>query len=67
MNQPIGIIAVIIGAVLLGFGYHYSQAPLDQVAETLTGRYTNHTMWYVMGGVALMASGGLLAMFGRRV
>ena len=66
-SRSVGIAALILGAVLLGFAYHFSQAPLDQISNTLTGRYTDNTMWYVIAGVVAVVSGGVLTVFGRRI
>ncbi len=66
-TQLIGIIALAVGAVLLYFGYNASQAPIDQISNTLTGRYTDNTMWYVVGGVALVVTGIGVTLFGRRI
>ena len=67
MNTTIlGVAVLVIGAVLLGFGYHFSQAPVDQISNSLTGRFTDNTMWYIAVGVAMMIGGGLLAASGKR-
>ncbi len=55
-----------VGVVLLFFAYQASQAPLEQVAETLTGRYTDSTMFYAIFGVAALVVGALLALRGGR-
>ena len=65
-NQIAGVVALTLGAVLLGFAYHASNAPIDQISNTLTGRYTDRTMWYMAIGIAAVVGGGLLAFFGRR-
>jgi len=55
-----GAVVLVLGVVLLGFAWHASQAPLDQVANALTGRFTNETMWYCMvGWPPWSAAGGL--------
>jgi drug/metabolite transporter (DMT)-like permease len=66
MNQILGVAALALGAVLLGFAYHSSNAPIDQLSNTLTGRYTDQTMWYLGLGVVAAVGGGLLAVFGKR-
>lgn len=66
-TQLIGIIVLAVGAVLLCFGYNASQAPIDQISNSLTGRYTDNTMWYVIAGVAMVATGFGVALFGRRI
>jgi drug/metabolite transporter (DMT)-like permease len=65
--QMLGVVVFAVGAVLLGFAYHASNAPLDQLSNTLTGRFTNQTMWYFVLGAAAALGGALLALFGKRI
>jgi len=66
MTQILGAVALVIGLVLLGFAYQASNAPMEQVSDALTGRYTNQTMWYLIVGIAAALGGVLLVAFGRR-
>jgi uncharacterized membrane protein len=66
MTRIIGIALIALGAVLLYFGYNASQAPVEQLSETLTGRFTDRTMLYLVGGGVAAVLGLLLAVFGRR-
>ena len=43
MTQILGGVALVIGLVLLGFAYHASNAPMDQVSDALTGNATRRT------------------------
>jgi drug/metabolite transporter (DMT)-like permease len=65
MTQILGAVALVIGLVLLGFAYHASNAPMEQVSEAITGQYTNQTMWYLILGIAAAVGGVLLVAFGR--
>jgi drug/metabolite transporter (DMT)-like permease len=65
--QILGVVALAVGAVLLGFAYHASNAPLDRLTDTLTGRYSDQTMWYIVLGAAAAIGGSLLAVFGKRI
>jgi len=57
----IGLVVLAVGAVLLFFAWRASQAPMDQMSEALTGRFTGNTMWYLLGGVVgVVAGAGLL-------
>ncbi len=68
MNMGIlGIAVLVLGAVLLGFGYHFSETPVDQISNALTGRYTDNTMWYIIVGIALMIGGGVLTVASKRI
>jgi drug/metabolite transporter (DMT)-like permease len=63
--QILGVAVLAVGVVLLGFGYHASNAPMDQLSNTLTGRFTDQTMWYFGLGAAATIGGALLALFGK--
>jgi drug/metabolite transporter (DMT)-like permease len=63
--QILGAVVCVVGVVLLGFGYHASNAPLDQLSNTLTGRFSNQTMWYFGLGAAAAVGGAPLALFGK--
>jgi drug/metabolite transporter (DMT)-like permease len=66
-SQILGIVFAVIGAILVGFAYHASNAPLDQLSNTLTGRFTDRTMWYFVVGVGAALGGALIALFGKRL
>jgi len=65
-TQIIGIVVLVVGVVLLGFGINAAHAPLDRLSETFTGRYTHQTMLYLVIGAVAVVGGGLLAFAGRR-
>ena len=66
MSQMVGLVALVLGAVLLSIAYHSANAPIDRLSDTLTGHYTNPTTWYLTLGIAAVVGGGLLAFFGKR-
>ena len=57
----IGIAVLIVGVVWLAFGLHATDAPLERLSETFTGRYTGETQWALIGGAAVAAIGAALA------
>jgi drug/metabolite transporter (DMT)-like permease len=65
-SRIVGIVVAVAGIALLVVGLNSSQAPVDQVTETLTGRYTHSTMVYLIVGIVAIVGGGLLAFSGRR-
>jgi hypothetical protein len=65
-NRIIGIVILAVGIVLVIFGLNASQAPLDQVSQTVTGRFTQTTMMYLIIGIIAIVGGGLLALSVRR-
>lgn len=64
-TRILGAAILVAGLVLLGFAWNASEAPVEQVSETLTGSYTDETMWYWVVGALAAAGGTLLAVFGR--
>jgi len=66
MNRIIGLVVFAVGVVLLVFAYDSSNAPLEELSNTITGRYSDETMWYFVIGIAAAVGGGLLAAFGSR-
>lgn len=59
-NKFLGVVLLVIGAILLFFGYNASQSLGEQLTETLTGKFTDDTMWYIMAGSASVVVGALL-------
>lgn len=57
-SSIIGAVAVAIGLALLVFARRASNAPVDQVSEALTGRFTGTTTWNLTGGASAVAVGG---------
>lgn len=53
----LGIGLLVLGVVLLGFGYNATQSIGEQLSETLTGRFTDETMLYFIGGGILVVVG----------
>lgn len=52
-NKIIGLVLLVVGIILLYFGYQSSQGLDDQISEAFTGNFTDTTIWYyVLGGVA---------------
>lgn len=63
-TRIMGFVVLAVGATLLFFAWRASNAPVDQVSEALTGRFTGTTMWYLVGGVIGVAAGGALLLRG---
>lgn len=59
-NQIIGIVLLVVGGILLFTGWQASESLGEQAHETLTGRFTDSTMWYLVGGAAASVGGLLL-------
>lgn len=65
-NLLIGAVLLIVGAVLLYFGYTASQSLGEQVHETFTGRFTDSTTWYFVIGAAAAIGGVVFLIPGLR-
>ena len=64
-NKVMGIVLLVIGLILLYFGWQSSQSVGDQITETFTGRFTDGTMWFLIIGAAAAVGGVLLAVIKR--
>lgn len=55
-NKLIGLVLLVVGIILLYFGYQSSQGLDDQISEAVTGNFTDSTIWYyLLGGVSSVA------------
>ena len=59
-SNILGLVALALGAVLLFFAWRASNAPVEQMSEALTGRYTGNTTWFIVGGVVGVVAGAAL-------
>ena len=66
-KQLLGLILLVVGAILLYFGWQSTQSVGDQLTEAMTGRFTDGTMWLLIGGaIASVAGAFLFYPLGRR-
>lgn len=65
-QQLIGIVLLVLGLLLLFFGYRASQGLEDQVSEALTGNYTDATMFYWIAGGVSAVVGLVMLLFGKK-
>ena len=68
MSPPriLGIVLLVVGVTLLIIGMNASHSVSDQVSHTFTGRFTQATTWYIVGGIASALLGVLLMLSGVR-
>ncbi len=66
LTRIVGLVLVVAGVVLLVIGHNASQSAVDQLSRTFLGRYTNETVWYIVGGAAAIVAGALLALLSCR-
>lgn len=60
-EKLVGLILLVVGLILLYFGWQSSQSMGDQISETVTGRFTDETTWFLVGGAAATVAGIFLA------
>jgi hypothetical protein len=65
-QRILGVVLLVAGVVLLVLGMNASHSVADQVSNTFTGRFTQATTWYILGGGAAALFGLLLVLFGGR-
>ena len=65
-NKSLGLVLLVIGAILLYFGLTATDSLVEQGVEAVTGRYTDNTMWYLIGGGIAAAAGLGLLVFGKK-
>jgi len=62
-QKLIGVVLFVVGLVLLYFGWQSSETFGEQLKEGVTGRFTDKTMWYLIGGIAAAVGGAFLLLF----
>jgi hypothetical protein len=66
-TRIVGVILLVAGVVLIVVGVVASRSLADNLSTLFTGRLTQNTTWYIVGGIASAIVGLVLAMgvFGR--
>lgn len=65
-SLAVGVAFVVVGGLLLLVGLNAASAPLEQVAEALTGRYSDRTRLDLLAGSAILAAGAVLSLVSLR-
>lgn len=65
-QRILGVVLLIVGVILLIVGVNSSHSIADQVSNTFTGRFTQATTWYIIGGIILALIGLLSLLAGFR-
>jgi divalent metal cation (Fe/Co/Zn/Cd) transporter len=63
-QRIVGIVMLIVGVAVLIVGVNASHSTADQLSNTFNGRYTDHTVWYMIGGGAAALFGLLVVLSG---
>jgi hypothetical protein len=65
-QRILGLVLLVVGVALLIVGMNSSHSLADHMSNTFTGRFTQTTTWYIIGGIASGVFGLLLVMVGAR-
>jgi hypothetical protein len=66
MKLVLGIVLFALGGVLLYFGINATDAPMEQFGKELTGKYSDNTQAYLIGGAVAAVAGLAMILFGRK-
>ena len=53
IKRIIGVVLLVVGIVLIVMGVTASRSLADSVSRFFTGHFTQNTLWYIFGGIAL--------------
>ena len=65
-RRMFGIVLLLVGVGLLIVGMNASHSVADRVSNTFTGRFTDGTTWYIVGGIAVALLGLFMALVAGR-
>jgi uncharacterized membrane protein YidH (DUF202 family) len=58
LRRILALVVLAVGIVLLVYGIDSTDSMAEKIVEGTTGRYTDETMWYIIGGIAMIIAGG---------
>jgi hypothetical protein len=62
----VGIVLIVLGAVLFFVGLNATDSVADRMSNFFTGKFTEKTVWYMIGGAVTAGVGVSLLAFGGR-
>lgn len=65
-KKLIGVVLLLVGGVLLYFGYTAAQSLGSQLRETFSGSMSDRAMLYYLGGAVCAGAGMYLVFFSRK-
>lgn len=66
MQKVIGLVLLAVGVVLLVLGISAADSLSSDISRFFTGEPTNRAIWLLIGGVAAIVGGGVLAAMSGR-
>lgn len=66
ISKLLGLVLLVGGVIALYFGFNATESLGEQVVEGVTGKYTDDTMMYLIGGGIAAAAGLALLIFGKK-
>jgi len=60
ITRVLGVVLLVAGVVLIIIGVVASRSLADSLSTVFRGRLTQHTLWYIFGGIASAVVGLLL-------
>lgn len=66
MNRAIGLALAAVGIILVILGASSADSFASDVSRFFTGEPTDRAMWLLVGGVAAIVAGGVMAALPRR-
>lgn len=65
MNKPVSVALLVVGIVLLVYGFNASQSVSSDVSRAITGNPTDRSVWFLVGGGVAAVLGLFGLMSGR--
>lgn len=67
MRNPLGIVLLLVGVVLLVLGFAASESLASSFSKFFTGEPTDRAIWLILGGVVSLGLGAAFSWRGSRV
>ena len=65
-RRIVGMALIVVGIVLVVIGLNSTDSVADKVHEAFTGRYTQKTLTWILGGVGTSVVGAVVALLPAR-
>ena len=62
MNKAIGIALLVVGIVLIIYGYNASDSASSGISRFFTGAPTNKALWLLVGGIGSTIVGAVMTL-----